>query len=41
MTPKISETKLPSGRKLKNGELERFIEEKNLIHRKIDDLGLY
>ncbi|MBH72013.1 MAG: Murein DD-endopeptidase MepM [Alphaproteobacteria bacterium MarineAlpha6_Bin6] len=33
--------KLPSGRKLKNGELERFIEEKNLIHRKIDDLGLY
>ena len=33
--------KLPSGRKLKNGELERFIETKRVIYRKIDNLGVY
>ena len=33
--------KLPSGRKLKGNELQRFIEAKNLIHRKLDDLGVY
>ena len=33
--------KLPSGRKLKGEELQRFIEKKNLISRKIDNLGVY
>ena len=33
--------KLPSGRKLKGNELQRFIETKNLIYRKLDDLGVY
>jgi len=33
--------KLPSGRKLKDTELQRFIEKKNLIYRKLDDLGVY
>ena len=33
--------KLPSGRKLKGNELQRFIETKNSIHRKLDDLGVY
>ncbi|PPR34798.1 MAG: Murein DD-endopeptidase MepM [Alphaproteobacteria bacterium MarineAlpha6_Bin3] len=31
--------KLPSGRKLKGQELEKFIDEKNLIYRKLDNLG--
>ena len=33
--------KLPSGRKLKGDELQRFIEIKNSIFRKLDDLGVY
>ena len=33
--------KLPSGRKLKGKELQRFIETKNSINRKLDDLGVY
>jgi len=33
--------KLPSGRKLKGDELQRFIETKNLIYRKLDGLGVY
>ena len=33
--------KLPSGRKLKGDELQRFIETKNLIYRKLDNLGVY
>ena len=33
--------KLPSGRKLKSDELQRFIETKNLIYRKLDGLGVY
>tara|TARA_Y100000590_G_C15672168_1_gene996652 strand:- start:517 stop:1806 length:1290 start_codon:yes stop_codon:yes gene_type:complete len=33
--------KLPSGRKLKEQELERFVEQKKLIYRKLDDLGVY
>tara|TARA_B100000029_G_scaffold84722_1_gene75367 strand:+ start:267 stop:1553 length:1287 start_codon:yes stop_codon:yes gene_type:complete len=33
--------KLPSGRKLKGEELKRFIEEKKLIYRKLDNLGTY
>jgi len=33
--------KLPSGRKLKGDELQRFIETKNLIYRKLDSLGVY
>ena len=33
--------KLPSGRKLKGNEFQRFIETKNLIHRKLDNLGVY
>jgi len=33
--------KLPSGRKLKDDELQRFIETKNLIYRKLDNLGVY
>ena len=33
--------KLPSGRKLKGSELQRFIEIKNTIYRKIDNLGVY
>ena len=33
--------KLPSGRKLKGEELQRFIETKDTIYRKIDNLGVY
>ena len=33
--------KLPSGRKLKDDELQRFIETKDAIYRKIDNLGVY
>ena len=33
--------KLPSGRKLKGKELQRFVETKNSINRKLDDLGVY
>ena len=33
--------KLPSGRKLKGEELQRFVETKNSINRKLDDLGVY
>jgi len=33
--------KLPSGRKLKDEELQRFIETKDTIYRKIDNLGVY
>ena len=33
--------KLPSGRKLKGKELQKFIETKNLISRKLDNLGVY
>ena len=33
--------KLPSGRKLKGKELQRFIETKDTIYRKIDNLGVY
>ena len=33
--------KLPSGRKLKGAELERFTEIKNTIYRKMDNLGVY
>ena len=33
--------KLPSGRKLKGDELQRFIETKNTIYRKMDNLGVY
>ena len=33
--------KLPSGRELKGDELQRFIETKNLIYRKLDGLGVY
>ena len=33
--------KLPSGRKLKGKELQKFIETKNLIYRKLDNLGVY
>ncbi len=33
--------KLPSGRKLKGNELQRFIETKDAIYRKIDNLGVY
>ena len=33
--------KLPSGRKLKGDELQRFIETKNLIYRKLDGLDVY
>ena len=32
--------KLPSGRKLKGQELQKFIEQKNLIYRKLDSLDL-
>jgi len=33
--------KLPSGRKLKGEELQKFIETKDMIYRKIDNLGVY
>tara|TARA_Y100000590_G_scaffold241116_1_gene271115 strand:- start:1634 stop:2923 length:1290 start_codon:yes stop_codon:yes gene_type:complete len=33
--------KLPSGRKLKGQELQNFIEQKNVIYRKMDNLGVY
>ena len=33
--------KLPSGRKLKDNELQRFIKQKNLVYRKLNDLGVY
>ena len=33
--------KLPSGRKLKGNELQRFIKQKKLVYRKLDDLGVY
>ena len=33
--------KLPSGRKLKGNELQRFIKQKNLVYRKLNDLGVY
>jgi len=33
--------KLPSGRKLKGQALQEFIEQKNLIYRKLDNLGVY
>ena len=33
--------KLPSGRELEGDELQRFIETKNLIYRKLDNLGVY
>ena len=33
--------KLPSGRKLKDEELQMFTETKDMIYRKIDNLGVY
>jgi len=33
--------KLPSGRKLKGNEFQRFIKQKNLVYRKLNDLGVY